>query len=380
MRRSGLFSAFAVLALLLPAGVGQQPVKREGEYWTRTVNGTLAGAPRLRVHGHGPVTLEGGVSSNIAYSVKLSVKARTQMEAEFILKRHSVRAEMQGDGAVLSAPGGAVMSYVIVRAARLSAASISTSDGAVNATGIEGSLEVDSGAGELAADRIGGYCKLLTGGGDLHVGRVDGALNCTTGAGRITVKSVGGDAVLETNGGDIAVTDAGGQVRAETGGGGVRIANAGGPVAVTTGGGEVFIGKAAGIVTARNMAGPVQVGAAAGVQCQGTGGIQLSNIAGSMRVFTSMGSIMASLLGSRLSESVLATGNGDITVLIPSNVGVTIRAESEMADTLRRIVSDFPAVRPHRQGTLIVAEGAINGGGPLLRISDTAGTIFIKRQ
>jgi hypothetical protein len=67
-------------------------------------------------------------------------------------------------------------------------------------------------------------------------------------------------------------------------------------------------------------------------------------------------------------------------VLIPSNVGVNILAESGMADTMRRIVSEFPGIAVRRQGNEIVAEGPANGGGPLLRISATQGTIFIKRQ
>ena len=92
------------------------------------------------------------------------------------------------------------------------------------------------------------------------------------------------------------------------------------------------------------------------------------------------GSISASLLGSRIAESYLATGNGDITVSIPSNVGVTIQAQNALADTLRRIISDFAAIQPRRQGTRVVAEGAVNGGGPLLQISGTGGTIFIKKQ
>ncbi len=93
-----------------------------------------------------------------------------------------------------------------------------------------------------------------------------------------------------------------------------------------------------------------------------------------------MGSILANLLGGKPADSFLASGDGDITVLIPSNVGVTIRAESEMADTLRRIVSDFPGIPVRRQGTGIVADGPVNGGGPSLRISATQGTIFIKRE
>jgi len=123
------------------------------------------------------------------------------------------------------------------------------------------------------------------------------------------------------------------------------------------------------------------VGAATGVQCEsGSGGIRVSNITGAMRVSTSLGNIMASLLAGRLADSFLATGNGDITVMIPSNVGVTVRAQNEMADPLRRIVSEFPEIQPHRQGRQLFAEGRVNGGGPLLQISATAGTIFIKRQ
>ena len=75
-----------------------------------------------------------------------------------------------------------------------------------------------------------------------------------------------------------------------------------------------------------------------------------------MRVSTAMGSIMASLLAGKLADSFLATGNGDITVYIPSNVGVTIRAQNEMADSTRRIAVDFPgdpgspAGTPDRRG------------------------------
>ena len=152
-------------------------------------------------------------------------------------------------------------------------------------------------------------------------------------------------------------------------------------MSAATGGGSIVIGKAGGIVTVRNMAGPVQVGAAAGIRAEsGTGGIRVSNISGPMRVSTTMGSIVATLLGGPAADSFLATGNGDITVMIPSNVGVTIRAESDLADTLRRIVSDFPGVAVQMKGTQVVAEGPVNGGGPLLRISGTGGTIFIKRQ
>jgi ribosomal protein S28E/S33 len=330
---------------------------------------------------HGPVTLEGGVSPNVSYQVRVSVKTRTNAQAVRILDRYAVGSARQGDWLVLTAPDGPFLTAVSIQAPRLAAAAISTSDGTVDVRGIDGVLNVDTGGGELQVDRVGGNCKLSTGGGDVRVGQVGGSLECASGAGRITVGTVHGEAVLVTEGGDIVANDVGGRVRAQTRAGGIHIVKAGGAVTATSGGGRIVVDKADGVVVARNVAGPVQVGAAAGVQCESSaGGVRLGNILGSMQVSTMMGSILADLLGGKPADSFLASGDGDITVLIPSNVGVNIRAESEMADTIRRIVSEFPGIPVRRQGNEIVAEGPVNGGGPLLRISATQGTIFIKRQ
>ena len=386
MRRSGLFSVRVALAWLpllafVSAAFAQQQLTRQGDVWVRTFYGAGAGASRLRVKAAGPVTLAGGVSGNLSYQVKVSVKARTAAEAVRIFERYAVRLVRQGDWLVLTAPGGAFASAVSVKAPRLAEAAVSTSDGAVDVRGVDGALVVDTGGGELYVDRVRGDCKLFTRGGDVRVGQVEGSLECTSGAGRITVGTVHGEAVLATEGGDIVATEVGGPVRAQTRAGGIHIVRAGGAVTATSGGGRILVDAANGVVIARNVAGPVEVGAAASVECEsGAGGVRIGNILGSMRVSTMMGSILADLLGGKPADSFLASGDGDITVLIPSNVGVTIRAESEMADTIRRIVSEFPGIPVRRQGAQIVAEGPVNGGGPLLRISATQGTIFIKRQ
>jgi ribosomal protein S28E/S33 len=369
------------LLAFVSAALAQQGVTRQGDLWVRTYYGTAPAAPRLRVIAHGPVTLEGGVSPNLSYQVKVSVKTRTNAQAVRILDRYAVGLARQGDWLVLTAPDGPFLTAVSIQAPHLAAAAISTSDGTVDVRGIEGALNVDTGGGELLVDQVGGNCKLSTGGGDVRVGQVAGSLECATGAGRITVGTVHGEAVLVTQGGDIVANEVGGRVRAQTRAGGIHIFKAGGAVTATSGGGRIVVDKADGVVVTRNVAGPVQVGAAAGVQCESSaGGVRLGNILGSMQVSTMMGSILADLLGGKPADSFLASGDGDITVLIPSNVGVNIRAESEMADTIRRIVSEFPGIPVRRQGNEIVAEGPVNGGGPLLRISATQGTIFIKRQ
>lgn len=381
MRLSALSRVLAAVALLHLAALAQPKLSRDGDRWVRVFHGGGPAGHRLRINAHGPVSFEGGGANNLQYTVRVSVMARTEAQAQKVLDRYSLRLASVGDWTVLTAPGGPVVSTVTVKAPRLMAVEISTSDGPVDAAGVNGPLTVDTGAGEISIDRIRGGCKLVTGGGDIRVGQVSGNLHCSSGAGRISVGTVQGEAVMETVGGDIVANDIGGSVRAQTGAGGVHILKAGGPVTAGTGGGQIVVDKANGIVMARNMAGPVQVGAAAGVHCEsGTGGIRVSNITGAMRVSTSLGNIMASLLAGRLSDSFLATGNGDITVMIPSNVGVNVRAQNESADTMRRIVSEYPGIQPRRQGRRLLAEGPVNGGGPLLQISATAGTIFIKRQ
>jgi len=374
--RKGALLLLPLLALAQPLGL-----HRKGELWEKDFYGVAPLTRRIRVNAHGPVTLEAGISSNISYTIRVSVRARTESEARSVMQRYLVRAERIGDTTVITAPNGPVVSTVIVKAPRVDAAAISTSDGAIEASGVDGNLNADTGGGELVIDRIRGDCKLTTQGGDVRVGTIGGGLRCSTGAGKITAGVIKGEAVMETVGGDISATEIKGPVRAQTGGGGIHIVRAGGGVNASTVGGPIVVEHAGGLVVARNMAGPVQVGAAGGVQCEsGSGGIRLTNIAGPMRVSTSLGNIVASLLGSKLSDSFLATANGDITVLIPSNVGVNIHAQNELADTMRRIFSEYNSITVRRQGRQLIADGQVNGGGPLLQISATAGTIFIKKQ
>jgi len=383
MLRQAFSSARIVLALIPLLALGQRSdLQRKGDSWEKDFIGTANNMRRVRVVAHGPVTLQAGLGQpKITYSVRVSVRARSEAEARQVMQRYRVEAQYQGDTLVITAPGGPVISNVIVRTPRLEYAEVKTSDGNVETTGVDGGVIVDTGAGELTADRIRGDCKLTTGGGDVRVGSVGGTLRCTSQAGRITVGSVKGEAVLKTIGGDINCTEIKGPTHAETGAGGIHIQRCGAGVTASTVGGPIIVEQAGGVVIARNLAGPVQVGAASGVQCEsGSGGVRVTNINGPMRVQTSLGNIMAAVLGPKLADSFLATANGDISVTIPSNVGVNIHAQNELADSMRRIVSDFSSVTVRRQGRQLVADGQVNGGGPLLQLSATVGTIFIRRQ
>jgi hypothetical protein len=157
---------------------------------------------------------------------------------------------------------------------------------------------------------------------------------------------------------------------------------AGAAVKLNTAGGAIEVGSARGMVSAESASGQIAVGGAAGVRCEtGAGRIQLSNISGGLHATTAMGDVIAQLLrGSAPEDSFLVTGLGDITVFVPSDVGIRILAQIESATSAKRIVSDFPAVKGRMDGALAIAEGAINGGGPLLRLSSAGGAIYIRRQ
>lgn len=381
MRRSAAFR-FLIGTAFLPMTACAQPwLTQEGGMWVRTFHDIAGARPRLRIVAHGPVTLEGGVSTGFDFTVKVAIRARSREQARAILEKAELRKESQNEWFNLTTPGRDAITSVNMRAPVLREAVISSSDGAVEAYGIDGALTVDTGADQVKVDRIRGDCSIATGGGDIHAGTVGGYLHCLTAAGAIVARTVGGDAMLRTNGGDISVLTVGGPARAETRGGTVHLGTVNGPVTVINGGGPIMVDSSAGIVTTHAMAGPVTVRAAAGIRCDSAnGGITLGKIDGPMSVSTAMGSIVANLAGSRLGDSYLATRNGDVTVLIPSNLGVRINAENQLADSLRRIVSDFHEIQPRLIGMRLEAAGRVNGGGPLLRISASSGTIFLKRQ
>src|ERR1700691_71525 len=393
MPRSVPFKAMTILppALIatgfLSIALAAEPaLTREGKYWVELRSGSepMAPAARLHIASRGAVTLNGIPGPELSYALKIRVKAASEAEARLLAKGFGVRiAKQAGNAMYLVVQRGDGMADLQVKVPRTSPeAAISTTEGAVAFYDLDGAVQAETGGGAVTADRLKGNIVVRTAGGDITLGAVGGNAKCTTAGGKITASQVRGEATFETGGGDISAQEVHGLVHAATMAGSIRILNAGSAVIASTGGGPIDVGQAHGLVTARNSGGPVKVGSAEGVRCENAaGGVNLDNISGSVRVSTAVGSIIATLLaGKPMADSFLSTGGGDITVIIPSNLGVTIRAQNELAGNIRRIVSDFPGISVRVEGGQVVAEGPVNGGGPILRISGTGGTIFIRRQ
>ncbi|HLG98430.1 MAG TPA: hypothetical protein VKX49_19085 [Bryobacteraceae bacterium] len=387
------FIFVVVAAGTAPALVAQSdpPIVREGRFWVRTFSGTvdLHEAQRFRVDTVGNVALHGESGKAANFTLKLRVEARDAREAAALFRQVELRTRTQGGWAYLNvSPPRRIseppeLSLSVPR--RLQQVRIETRAGNVQASELDGALEAHSMGGKIAVDAIRGAAEIRTGGGDVQVGSVSGLLRCYSGGGVIRVQNSGSECWLETAGGEILLHDANGPVHAATAGGNIHIDRSSAAVFARTAGGLIQVQQAGGLVTAESSGGAIQVSAANGVRCDSAGGaIRLRNVAGALRASTSAGSILAELQnGDRLEDSTLSTNAGDITVFISSNLPVTILARNQSGGA-GRIISDFPQVRVRPAGgdgmAPLIAAGALNGGGPMLRINVIGGTIYLRKQ
>jgi hypothetical protein len=233
----------SALCLLIPlAALAQQKFTCSNGKCVQVFSGSAAIGRQLRVTTQGPVTLQAGTSHELAYTAKVTVRAWNETEARRILQGYSIRVSPEGAWSVLAVPGGPLVSTALeLKTAPLASASIVTLDGGVEVAGVDGNVDITSGAGAVSIDRIRGSGRLVTRGGAVNVGTIDGDLRANSGSGSITARSIRGLAVIQTLGGDITAHEVGGPLRAETGAGTIKIDKAGATVDAVSGGGQLSI-------------------------------------------------------------------------------------------------------------------------------------------
>jgi DUF4097 and DUF4098 domain-containing protein YvlB len=383
------------IALVVPAILAlaqEAPIRKEGAYWVQVLTGSIA-APadcKLDIENRGPITLQGQPSTDrITYTIKKRVRAKSEAEARALLHAAAVKVLSRGAAAslILSQRRPLVLAEMQIRVRPdVSLAAIETAGGDIQVYDIAGMVEAETAGGFVRMDRIGRDVSARTGGGEIRIGSVGGTLRCYSGGGNIEVDRVGRESWLETAGGDITVRHSGGPLHTSTAGGNIHVDRAGALVSARTAGGRIEVQQASGIVLADNSGGSIHVGSAPGVRLASAGGsIRLRGSSGALRAATDVGSILAELSsGVRLQDSMLSTGAGDITVYIPSNLALTVKALNESGPG-GRIISEFSEI-PVRHAAAeaarqqVEAEGALNGGGPVLRLTSASGTIYLKRQ
>ena len=382
-----------LLLLVTLCAAQQSSIQKEGNNWTKLVNGSLSGARNLHIRVQvGAVRVQGGSASGITYVIRNKSYESTEDRARRQFDSYKISTYTRGDTAWIVGEweGGRPHKFssdVTITVPRdIDLVKIETEDGEIVTTGISGRLEVESGAGTIHLDDIGGAINAQTGGGAIDVGNVGSDLTVRTGGGTIHIGSVKGKVVAESGGGNLVLISGSQEASLQTGGGSIHVDKCTGQLKAETGGGGIEVGEVGGGATMGTGAGAIKISSAAGpVKVEnGSGRIELWGVP-SAHVETGAGSVIAKFISSHgeRSDSMLETSVGDITVYLVPNINLTVRASIEAANG-HSITSDFPEIRVSSEGgqwgpKLVSAEGNLNGGGPVLKVRTTMGNIYIRR-
>jgi TonB family protein len=357
------------------------------------------------------VPLDAGSSPLVRYAVHIETDVRAPL-AQHLLDHYLLSAKATPTGieitgnlppqlAHFTASGAQFWVQFEIAVPRNYSVEVKTEAGDIETEDIGGIANLTTQGGNIRAGRIGMggggktvserlVARLETEGGHIQVEDVAGDLKAFTAGGHINAGNITGDASLRSGGGHIRAGQIGGRADLETDGGNITVGQAGNLVSVRTGGGQIDFGEVRGSVRAQTggggirimyVSGPMEVESSAGSIC-------LTRVAGTVRAATAGGTITAWINPDAPSSggkvqlpglSQLTSGNGDIIVFLPRNLAADIDAQVESGGE-RRIEAD-PALAlqiQNRGNGPVRATGALNGGGPPLKLRTTAGKIRLQ--
>lgn len=181
---------------------------------------------------------------------------------------------------------------------------------------------------------------------------------------------------LKTDGGGISVDDLQGTVDVSTSGGSLNMGNIEGPVNGRTSGGSITVENCKGNVDVRTSGGNLKLGKIAGAVIGHTSGgsIHVEEVKGTIEAKTSGGSIHASITEQPKAACSLSTSGGNVTACLAEGIGMHVDAKTSAGN----ISTDFPVkVEKKLSGQSLNAE--INGGGPLLKLRTSGGSIRVNK-
>ncbi len=389
MRLVNWVAGLLALGLVLPAAGA---IRKEGRYWVEEKEGAVPAGTRLRITSVGPVSVTGDAGNDVRFKVTRRVRASSRREAERWFEEALLTASLQNVTTVISQQGPGCgrcgfSASLEVSAPRRTHHTMIDSEGSLTMRALEGRVNAGTQGGTIRIEDIGRAVRADTAGGNITLRAIGGEILCDTAGGAISLDGAGANATLTTSGGSITARNVAGTLRTETAGGSITAEKVGRSLVAETSGGSINVTDVTGRVRAETAGGSVNIiSAPHGVRAETAGGkIYLRDVAGAVTASNATGSIQAYFLrGGLLQDSVLETNVGRIDVWLPAELKVTIEAIVELANNDRRIQSEFEAIRVRRDGvrfgpSSITAEGALNGGGPVLRILNTAGHIKIHR-
>jgi len=180
---------------------------------------------------------------------------------------------------------------------------------------------------------------------------------------------------LKTSGGSISVEDIEGEVNIKTSGGSLTLNDIRGPVWGKTSGGNIKIGEVDGQVDVNTSGGSIKIERARGrVDAHTSGGsITVKEVIGTINADTSGGSIKAHILQQPESDCRLTTSGGSVTVYLAGDIAVNVDAGTSGGS----VHTEFPVTIKGKINKRKL-KAKINGGGPLLYLHTSGGSVYIK--
>jgi DUF4097 and DUF4098 domain-containing protein YvlB len=199
---------------------------------------------------------------------------------------------------------------------------------------------LDTSGGAIAVSDLTGKVNADTSGGGLKFTRLHGPLKGDTSGGSIRVADCEGEIKIDTSGGGIELTGGGGSLKGESSGGGVKVKDFRGSVSVESSG----------------------------------GGITIENVGGKLRAETSGGPINAVLPSPIPDEVSLESSGGGVTVRVPQDAAFNLDAEASGGGVSCDLPITIQGKKKHDE-----LKGAVNGGGPTVKLESSGGGIHVKK-
>ena len=220
-------------------------------------------------------------------------------------------------------------------------------------------VDLKTSGDDIAVENLEGNVNAQTTGGELHLVNITGKIDGRTTGGDLALQTFKGDAELRTSGGNINVQTGTGDVNAKTTGGNLHLTEVNGFIIGSAAGGNLSLSDCAGGADVKTAGGSVALDTDGAVNAKAAGG-----------------GIRAHLRSQIQDECFLETAGGSIEVTLIPDVAVNVDAKAlgGAVKTAFPVVSEITG--PVRPGLL---QGAINGGGPPLKIRGLGGGISLKQ-
>ena len=285
---------------------------------TRTVEKQFTGEPggNLKVQtSGGDIQVVTGTGNEVKVTAKERINADSEEKADEILKDLTLTIEQEGKNVTATAKYEKSNGWHWGNTPVTVSFTVSVPK--------QYNVDLNTSGGDIGLESISGRARLRTSGGNLKIDRIDGEVD-------------GG-----TSGGNINLREGTAKVKLRTSGGNIHVERAGGEAELSTSGGDVVI----------------------------------ESVRGRVNASTAGGNVKASIEGSLKGDCDLSTSGGDVTVSVEKNAAFDLKSHTSGgevdADGLN-ITIEKGGLRKNN------LSGKVNGGGPLLSLGTSGGSIRIR--